>query len=311
MPTKKNRLMVNKKSKKNKKKSLIGKKKTKKNIKGGTAQIVMYKIYAKDDDTISNDNNKQRCMCVNYKDDGNNKFSVIHNEKLHRCDKPKAKNSNFCKDHQNCMGYVKQFLSGYEPSYSKKELEYWHHPYIQGSHNCYAFFLNTMTQTLRDKCHQKCLKKHKTGCPKKMDECRDFIPQPGDYDLLRKYGDLKKKERKYTCPRMEKKIMSDNDEIYKVNFNDKCKKNYYKGSMVVDTDHTFHFYRQNADGKWSHKPGTLPVTDKDANGNPIFIPHFANRNYSNGNNDSNEINYNDFCGYYCIPDSNFVHKGQI
>ena len=123
MPTKKNRLMVNKKSKKNKKKSLIGKKKTKKNIKGGTAQIVMYKIYAKDDDTISNDNNKQRCMCVNYKDDGNNKFSVIHNEKLHRCDKPKAKNSNFCKDHQNCMGYVKQFLSGYEPNYDENELK--------------------------------------------------------------------------------------------------------------------------------------------------------------------------------------------
>ena len=36
--------------------------------------------------------------------------------------------------------------------------------------------------------------------------------------------------------------------------------------MVVDRGNTFHFYRQNKDGTWSHKPGVLPVTNKDASG---------------------------------------------
>lgn len=287
-------------------------KKTKKLLKGGdNAQIIMYKVYEKDDDTLNNDKNTNRCMCVDYKSTGTNKFSVLHNKNLHRCNSMKMKGSDFCEKHQNCMGFVQQFLSGYEPQYSKEELEYWKHPYVEGSHNCYAFFLNQMTQTLKEKCHLKCLKKHKTGCPKKMEECRDFIPQPGDFDLLRKYGDLKKKERIYTCPKMEEKIISDNNEIFKVNFNQQCPKNYYKGSMVVDTDHTFHFYRQNADGTWSHKPGTLPVTNKDANGKSIYIPHFANRDYSEGRTNDNEINYNDFCGYYCIPSTDYANKGQI
>lgn len=286
-------------------------KKTKKLIRGGDrAHIVMYKVYEKDDDTMNNNNNKNRCMCVDYRKEGTNKFSVLHNQNLHRCNNQKKKGSDFCEEHQNCMGFVKQFLSGYEPKYTEEELAYWKHPYIEGSHNCYAFFLNQMTKTLKDKCHQRCLKKHKTGCPKKLEECRDFIPQPGDFALLRKYGDLKKKERKYTCPRMEKKIMSDNPGLTKVNFNDKCKPNHYKGSMVVDTDHTFHFYRQNSDGTWSHKPGTLPVTNLDANKKPIYIPHFANRDYSEGRTDSNEINYNDFCGYYCIPNTKFAVKTQ-
>lgn len=304
-----NKYKYKQKNKTRKKKRNV-KLKTKKTVRGGDkAQIVMYRIYDKDDDTIINDNKSKRCMCVNYKKTINNKFSVLHNQKLHRCNNQRVNGSDFCDEHKDCMGFVKQFLSGYEPEYSEKELEYWKHPYIEGSHNCYAFFLNKMTRTLKDKCHLKCLKKHKTGCPKKMEGCRDFIPQPGDYDLLRKYGDLKKKQRKYTCPKMEKKIMNDNNEIFKVNFDDKCPQNYYKGSMVVDTDHTFHFYRQNADGSWSHKPGTLPVSNKDANNKKIYIPHFSDRNYSDGS--SNSINYNDFCGYYCIPTSKFAHKTQI
>ena len=55
---------------------------------------------------------------------------------------------------------------------------------------------------------------------------------------------------------------------------------HYKGAMVVDRGNTFHFYRQNKDGTWSHKPGVLPVTNKDASGKKIYVPHFADRDYS-------------------------------
>ena len=41
--------------------------------------------------------------------------------------------------------------------------------------------------------------------------------------------------------------------------------------MVVAPLHTFHFYRQNRDGTWSHKPGTMKVTDVDADNNKIYI----------------------------------------
>lgn len=307
---KNNKVIKNKKTiNKNTKKKINHKKKTKKNIKGGY-QILMYRMFDKDDDTIKNQSG--RCMCIDYKMKNNN-FSVKHNKNMHRCNHKTENGSDFCPYHKNCKKFIRNFLSGYEPKYENEELEYWKHPYIEGSHNCYSYFLNDRIPSVKEKCHIKCLKKNKSGCPKKINSCRDFIPQPGDFDLIRKYGDLNKKNRIYTCPNMEKKIFSDNPTIHKVKFHEKCPKNYYKGSMVVDTNHTFHFYRQNSDGTWSHKPGTQPVTNKDANEKLIYIPHFANRNYTepgNENND-NEINYNDFCGYYCIPSSDYAAKDSI
>ena len=70
--------------------------------------------------------------------------------------------------------------------------------------------------------------------------------------------------------------------------------------MLTDPGNTFHFYRQNKDGTWSHKPGTLPITKVDADKMPIYTPYTSNNDYSKpGENDP--INYTEFCGYYCIP----------
>ena len=70
--------------------------------------------------------------------------------------------------------------------------------------------------------------------------------------------------------------------------------------MVVDPGNTFHFIGQNKDGTWSHKPGTLPVTNVDADNLPIYTPFTANRDYAKPG-ESDPINYTGFCGYYCIP----------
>ena len=45
----------------------------------------------------------------------------------------------------------------------------------------------------------------------------------------------------------------------------------------------------------------------------IYIPHFSNRNYTEkgDKNDEDAINYNDFCGYYCIPSSDYSAKDSI
>ena len=62
-------------------------------------------------------------------------------------------------------------------------------------------------------------------------------------------GNLDKKTFDYNCKEMEEKILKDNPVIYKEQLTKKCKKGYYKGSVVTDPGNTFHFYRQDPDGK--------------------------------------------------------------
>jgi hypothetical protein len=271
------------------------------NVKGidNGADVLLYRMYDNDDTTITKD--KKRCMCINYSMKGT-KFSLKDNKHAHRCNRKVKPGSDFCSLHQNCKNFLRNYLSGYEPKYDTK---LWNHPYIEGSHNCYAYFLDDIVDATKEKCEEICLKSHKKGCPKKIGKCRDLIPQPEDYHLLKRDGNLSKKIRKYYCPTMEKKILSDNKMLNKVPFTKKCPKNHYKGAMVVDPNHTFHFYRQNPDGTWSHKPGTNPVTNLDQDNKKIYVPHFSNRDYSDGINNEDSINYTDFCGYYCIPSKKF------
>ena len=68
--------------------------------------------------------------------------------------------------------------------------------------------------------------------------------------------------------------------IHKTKFESKCPPNYYKGAIVVDPEHTYHFYRQDKNVRYSHKQGTLRVENLDASKNPIYAPHLADRNYN-------------------------------
>ena len=263
-------------------------------------RVIMYKRYLKikDQDPTLNSKQKNKCKCVNYKSQTITNPAELE---ITKCNNNTEKGSDFCLEHKNCQGFLKRFTSGYEPNYSPSN---WNHPSIEGSHNCYAYFLDERKDSIKQKCEEICHRNNKTGCPKKEPGCQNLIPQPGDYYLLKKYGNLKKKERNYTCPNMHNKIMSDNPHIKPIGLLNKCPSNYYKGAMTVDYKNTFHFYRQNPDGTWSHKPGILPITNKDANGDKIYIPHFADRNYSKVPR-QNPIKYNDFCGYYCIPTNEY------
>lgn len=256
----------------------------------------VYQMYVtEDDDTMNKKNkNKNRCMCINYK--SQNDFKSYD-----RCPRTVVNGSDFCELHQNCKSYLRNFLSGSEPSYMP---ELWSNPYVEGSHNCYSYFLNRQVKAVKEKCEEICLKKHKKGCPQKDNECTDLKPQPGDFELIKRTGTDKGKERKYFCPNMQKKILADNPTLIPTTFNAKCPANHYKGAMVVDSSgkngNTYHFYRLNKNGLWDHKPGISPISDVDASGKPIYVPHFADRDYSN-EDDDDSIKYNGFCGYYCIP----------
>ena len=303
------RLLKSKFSKK--KKVKLEKKKEKKEKKkiSHRVKIIMYKKYLNlGDDDATNNKKKQKklCKCVNY--EVSDSSSNLNNKdvELNKCNEPVVNGTDFCQKHQNCLSFLRKSLSGYEVPYQP---ETWSHPYIEGSHNCYAYFLNDKSNNIEVKCKELCLQNNKSGCPKKIDECQDLIPQPGDHYLLNKYGNLKKKERKYTCPNMHNKLLSDNPFIKPSPLFKKCPKNHYKGAAVIDRGNTFHFYRQNKDGTWSHKPGVLPVTDKDASNKKIYIPHFADRDYSDRPRD-NPITYNDFCGYYCLPLNAYIETNM-
>lgn len=54
-----------------------------------------------------------------------------------------------------------------------------------------------------------------------------------------------------------------------------CPKGTYKVALVASIN-DYHWYRQDSDGYWSHKPGTTPIKLSDASNNPIFDPYLAN-----------------------------------
>lgn len=287
---------------KNKRKSIRNYKKTpKKNIKPKKKGYSKKKM----SHNIKGGGPMKTCACVDYDVIGN-QYSLQNNPTARSCQNKPTGSSEFCHKHQKCPNFMKTYVSGYEHDYDPKK---WKHPYIEGSHNCYTYFLNDQIRAVKERCDELC-HKHGHNCPKKIEQCSNLKPQPGHYNNLLKKGNLDMGHNKYSCPMMEGRITGDNQAIKKVRFDQKCPKYHYKGAMVVDPGHTYHFYRQNGDGTWSHKPGTLPVTNKDADDKVIYVPHNADRNY-NKNNKKDGINYVDFCGYYCVPNNKYINTHAI
>lgn len=255
-----------------------------------------YKKHTQKDNTFNGDH--KQCNCLNYSVDAAGNY--IYNKdtiEFDRCSAKATTTNGFCHKHKDCFDFMKTFTNGYEPEY---EPEKWNSDkFVKGSHNCYAYFLDAPNRSLTVKCEELCTDKEK--CPDSSNTCRDLIPQPGDASLLFKDGSTDRKTREYLCPDMINRIKADNPKIKQTNLANKCPANHFKGAMVVDHKNTFHFYRLNKDGIWSHKPGITSVKTEDAIGKPIVVPHFADRNYKRAG--SSNINYDDFCGYFCIPRS--------
>lgn len=65
---------------------------------------------------------------------------------------------------------------------------------------------------------------------------------------------------------------------------------------LVLSDSDYHWYREDEDGTWSHKPGGTDAISVDGSGNPVTDPANANHNYSN----LTGLNYHTFCGFMCV-----------
>jgi hypothetical protein len=70
-------------------------------------------------------------------------------------------------------------------------------------------------------------------------------------------------------------------------------------ALVIAPGWDYHWYRLDADGMWTHKPGPGAATNLDNSNNPISNPETADRGP-----------YTVFCGYFCVCSSSSEGYGH-
>ncbi len=179
-------------------------------------------------------------------------------------------------------------LSGYEPIYMPSV--YNKKRYVQHNHNCFAYAFDIMDVPSHEECN---------GADK--EDCKVPFHQPGKYSGQ---GDFHAEKR---CFDLFTRLKADMPAIeiaragQPIKFTDKCPKGYSKIALVVDPKQDYHFYRQDSNGFWSHKPGATAVTNKDTSGRLIYNPELANRDARKTADEKDGLNYNVFCGFMCVP----------
>lgn len=174
-------------------------------------------------------------------------------------------------------------LSGSELVYGTGN---WTNSVVRTNNNCYSYAIN---------------------CQLTLDDCFDelmYIPQqPGDY-----YGN---KCSTYASNNADMVSAVTNDfnaffgetgHFTSIGRYEICPPGSYKVALVIDTNYPdYHWYRQDSDGLWSHKPGRTAVTRNDGNNKLIIDPQCANRT-----NTSAGLNYSVFVGYFSVTPWNYV-----
>lgn len=191
------------------------------------------------------------------------------------CKNPPLPNSPFCKKHiRYCPRRAP--LSGYEPQFNPDR--YNQHKGIKESHNCFAYAFDHIQMPKKLNCTDN--------------SCPIPFPQPGRASGYPKWSKTNGKR----CPDIVSRIKGDVPGSRMSTFTEKCPKGMRKIAPVVDEDQDYHFYRQDSNAYWSHKPGATDVTHLDNTKRPIYDPKLASRH-----NPDSGLNYNEFCGYMCIP----------
>jgi hypothetical protein len=179
--------------------------------------------------------------------------------------------------HQRCNGSP---LSKFEPVYNPER--YNQDPKVQDVHNCWDYGMNVVDPAQLNQCN---------GSP----GCEPRFHQPGGTKGLSK---ILQETRGRTCKVVDYLMRQDVPELKRSTFKAKCPTGKSKIALVVHPGEDYHFYRQDADGWWSHKDGANKVKRFDAEGQPIWNPKTAARDYRPR---GSFLNYKDFCGYYCAP----------
>jgi hypothetical protein len=180
---------------------------------------------------------------------------------------------NCLEDGYNCPGSFP--VSGSEPPYEPSTWGGWT--------NCYAYALDLKSNPI-------------TG------ESFTNKPQPGDFSGgTTQDGDSKDDIIDDTTNDLTKLGRS----ISPSTSDTPCADGSYRVALAIDPLNDFgtnevwdyHWYRQNPDGTWSHKPGTGPVSNVDGSGRTIVDPENSDRKFVY---EDETYFYADFGGYYCV-----------
>ncbi len=197
------------------------------------------------------------------------------------CTSPPFGTSPFCKKHAKkgaCP--AKSPLSGWEPHYMPTL--YNQTKKIRTNHNCFAYAFDIMDPP-------EC---------KEGEDCRIPFHQPGYSAGYPKFSDSGKKY----CGDLLARLLGDMPWLRRTTFEKPCPKGHSKIALVIDPENDYHFYRQDSNGLWSHKPGGMPVTNRDASGKLIYNPALCDRDYRKpGVKDKDQLNYSIFCSFLCVP----------
>jgi len=153
-------------------------------------------------------------------------------------------------------------LSGSELEYDP---ELWNKNYnIKSSHNCYTYALGKIIPGLKSKA------------------------QPG---YASGYHHIN--NNNFNCKAFRERLKKDSPGSYLEKFDNSCLPGFYKVFLALDPKNDYHWWRQNKDQYWSHKPGGTDVTNVDADGKKIKNPVLSNRNFKHRN-------YYKPCFFTCI-----------
>ena len=212
------------------------------------------------------------------------------------CMRPVAKGEAFCEYHTMKGCPVKSELTGVEPDF--KPADYNGDKAIQHSHNCFAYAMNVRDLVKINECREK-------------NNCRFHVP-----GKTKNHPDFSGQMGK-TCGDVIGRTMADVPRAYLTNFPTRCEPGFSKIAVVVDKKRDLHYYRQDKNGWWSHKPGGTAVTNLDAAGARIWRPDLASRYYPKESADDTGLNYSSFCSYMCVPRDGSIkiggavkHKGR-
>lgn len=143
----------------------------------------------------------------------------------------------------------------------------WNQPNTKKYNNCYAYALQDLKLNRKKK------------------------PQPGELCKLNKL-----KTNDFSCDKLVERVLCDYpNDIYKINKGESCPCNEYEVSLFLDNTNNnkdYHFYKKNSNGFWTHKQGSLAVTNVDADNNLIKDPLKSNRKYK-------KHNYFEHCSNFC------------
>jgi len=198
------------------------------------------------------------------------------------CKDPPLDGLPFCEKHnRNGCPRVSPTTLSY-PVYSPDKFNKF--PGVKQANNCFAYAFDY-------------IRLPKNKCTK--ESCPISFPQPGRKSGYPKWSEVKGKR----CPDLIARLKGDIPNLSIAKFTQKCPIGNHKIVVVTDEDEDYHFYRQDRNGYWSHKPGGTDATRLDSTGRPIYDPALASRTYS-----ATGLNYDNFCGYMCVPAKKRDHK---